>query len=135
MSTVANHITPRSTDLLACVKNVNDLDAIFGNPGWRFRLPDGHMHAAAYVQRMWRGYQARARLFQANYAATRIQTAFRLYRVRLQTQAIIADVRQRRAEQFRKIQMRFKERWMSIKTAPHVIIHLPSLPRQVHSIV
>eukprot|EP00741_Cyanophora_paradoxa_P021428 tig00021352_g20686.t1 len=123
---------PTVAELVACVKNADQLPQLSKLPGRRFKGNNGKERAAAAMQATWRMFVTRREYEEGQRrqrAARRIQLGWRLYAAARRTREAIAATRALEAATFKQLAADFHRAWPTIKTKPRVVIHLPSLTR------
>ena len=121
-------------DLLHCMVNASEVQHLLETPGRRFRGAGGHNLAAAKIQATFRMFKKRKEYLEyrrKKWAAGIIAMGWLLL---LKARGIREQLKQKRANQRINFIRRSKElqkKWTSLRSSPHVVIHLPSLGQSI----
>ncbi|CAL1540597.1 unnamed protein product [Lymnaea stagnalis] len=121
---------PGNDELLNCIINREDVEAIINKPGRKYLGINGREMAATKIQSSWRRYRERSHYLEyrrLKWAAGVIAISWIM---RIKMAKMKYQLRQTRLDQleaFKQRAKKFASSWDRIKNSRRVIIHIPSL--------
>ncbi|KAK3096782.1 hypothetical protein FSP39_003245 [Pinctada imbricata] len=121
---------PEIDDLLCVIVNREDVEAIIGKPGRRYKGPRGKEVAATRIQSSWRMYRDRSEYLEyrkRKWAAGVIAISWIMHIKMAKVKQQLKQSREDQLENFRRRARKFAMSWDRIKNSRRVVIHIPSL--------